>query len=138
MTCTGATCATCPLSLPCFSGHLDHHCVGLCFHCGSVVMFMTPIPSATVFLGQIAHRYEVATHRCYHPLQFLDAVQTPVRRLENVNGITGGVINFDPPLRFPDVGEIAVTCHACLKAHEQEERRQRPSLWLPRRRRGYP
>jgi len=32
-------CAECPLSLPCFSGHLALKDLGICYHCRSVVLY---------------------------------------------------------------------------------------------------
>jgi len=132
-----STCATCPLSLQCFSGHLEARSVGLCFHCGSVVMFVGAALNVTMLTGQtITRRHEIDTHRCHNPLQFLDAVQYPVSYFKDSSlfGVPQLMpIRFDPPLMWPDVSEIAVICTACREAHQQEERRQRPRLILPRR-----
>lgn len=132
MTSTGATCATCPLSLPCFSGHLDHHGVGLCFHCGCVVMFTAGIEHPNYF-GVLVGRGEVGRHRCHNPLQFLDAVQKPIRRMENVNGFPGGIVEFNPPLLLPDASELQVTCVACTIMREREEQRERPLLFVAKK-----
>jgi hypothetical protein len=135
VTTIGAACDTCPLSLACFSGHLDPHQVGLCFHCGSVVMFAAA-GSRADFHGVmlVARRHEIDTYRCHNPLQFLDAVQHPVRYYKD--GMLFGTptlmpIEYDRPLLWPDIGEIAVTCVACQEAHDRETRRQRPRLILP-------
>jgi len=71
-------CAECPLSLPCFSGHLALKDLGICYHCRSVVLYDQNWNQVTRHGCGNLPQLERALHR---PFAQVTIMQTPLHEI---------------------------------------------------------
>jgi hypothetical protein len=82
------TCATCPISLPCFSGYVALDDLGICYHCCSVVLYD-------------GHWDQVAKHECGNLAQLERALHRPFSQVTRMK------------TEINEIYEYSVLCQEC-------------------------